>query len=162
MQLQCSTVLLSLLRAPVLPVIFETGLPSVDHVVSFRDAGDWNLHHRWTAYYNHHLFWWWNYRLILWHWLLKDGNHHRDRHWLFLLEIIKMFLASQKLDWSNVQNGQSTVDSLDPYQLGQFQKPQVFDDYMGSYITQIYITQDFQIPVVPHKAMAEVSKMGNL
>jgi hypothetical protein len=54
------------------------------------------------------------------------------------------------------------VDSLDPYQLGQFQKPQVFDDYMGSYITQIYITQDFQIPVVPHKAMAEGSKIGNL
>ena len=29
-QLQCSMVLRSLLQAPALPVIFETGLPSVD------------------------------------------------------------------------------------------------------------------------------------
>ena len=31
-QLQSSTVLLSLLQPPVPPVIFETGLPSVDHI----------------------------------------------------------------------------------------------------------------------------------
>ena len=36
-----------------------------------------------------------------------------------------------KIEWSNVTNCQSIVDSLDPYQLGQFQKPQLFDDYMG-------------------------------
>ena len=67
-----------------------------------------------------------------------------------------------KIEWSNVTNCQSIVDSLDPYQLGQFQKPQLFDDYMGTYITQIYIAKDFQTPVVPHKAVAEVSKIGNL
>ena len=67
-----------------------------------------------------------------------------------------------KIEWSNVTNCQSIVDSLDPYQLGQFQKPQLFDDYMGTYITQIYIAKDFQTPAVPHKAVAEVSKIGNL
>ena len=67
-----------------------------------------------------------------------------------------------KIGWSNVTNCQSIVDSLDPYQLGQFQKPQLFDDYMGTYITQIYIAKDFQTPAVPHKAVAEVSKIGNL
>ena len=30
------------------------------------------------------------------------------------------------------------------------------------YITQIYIAKDFQIPVVPRKAVAEASKIGNL
>ena len=49
-----------------------------------------------------------------------------------------------KIGWSNVTNCQSIVDSLDPYQLGQFQKPQLFDDYLGSYI-QILIAQDFPI-----------------
>ena len=67
-----------------------------------------------------------------------------------------------KIGWSSVTNCQSIVDSLDPCQLGQFQKPQLFDDYMGTYITQIYIAKDFQIPVVPHKAVAEVSKVWNL
>ena len=67
-----------------------------------------------------------------------------------------------KIGWSSVTNCQSIVDSLDPCQLGQFQKPQLFDDYMGTYITQIYIAKDFQIPVVPHKAVAETSKIGNL
>ena len=81
--------------------------------------------------------------------------------WSKYVEFFHIF-GLPKIGWSNVQNGQSTVDSLDPYQRAQFQKPQVFDDYMGSYITQIYIAQDFQIPVVPYKAMAEVSKIRNL
>ena len=54
------------------------------------------------------------------------------------------------------------MDSFDPCQPGQFQKPQLFDGYVGTYITQIYIAKDFQIPVVPHKAVAEASKIGNL
>ena len=34
--------------------------------------------------------------------------------------------------------------------------------YMVSYVTQVYTTQDVQIPVVLHKAVAEVPKIGIL
>ena len=70
------------------------------------------------------------------------------------------------LDWSNAHNDQSLAAGLESYQLRQFQSPQLFDDYiyiyMVSYVTQVYTAQDVQIPVVLHKAVAEVPKIGIL
>ena len=67
-------------------------------------------------------------------------NRHKLGCWA---EIVHVCIP--KLGWSNVQNDQSLATSLAPYQLGQVQSPQQFDDYMVSYIAQVSIAQDVQM-----------------
>jgi hypothetical protein len=46
--------------------------------------------------------------------------------------------------------------------LGNFRRKSVWLPPSGSFIYYIFISNNTYLPVVPHKAVAEVSKIGNL